>query len=410
MDYQQKMLLVCGLLIAAVLYFATMNGDIATPDTKDAQALLMRSLSFGMGTSDYTYSYTEISDGYKNSYTLVKNGNTSYLELQNPLSRKKAYFSDNDTDLCIRYTVNETCDSVAGMSALDNYIAFLRSRFFNDDVIERDKNNMKYLLEHKFVDLDGDIIQSSSNGRPCSRISYSINMTNLTLDEAARFGISSNSPRQFNWSMCIDNQSGLPYEKGFNYTYNGTAHTYQYTLSAFKESGTAIAAPQELVPGILDILYKEREQQIKLASCYTDLQGEDRERCIAVIALDIRRKDICDLAGGRRDRCLVSLVPVTKDAAICPTIKDQSFRDDCYIELGGAYKDNSYCGHITDASKKETCMDVSQPAPAKPQPEPANQTSKPANDTSGFDPEKFMEEVDKIGGNSTAVNATNASG
>jgi hypothetical protein len=397
MDYQQKMLLVCGLLVAVALYFAFTSAQPAVPGSKEGEDLLMRAIAFGKGVPEYAYSYSEISDGYKNTYTLIKYGNDSFVELQNPLSNKKVYFAPENIILCLRYPVNETCGSVSRLSELDNYMSFFRSRFFNDNIIDRDKNNMRYMLDHNFVRLDPQVVPSSSNGRPCSKISYSLNLTNLSLDEAARFGIGSSSPREFDWTMCIDNETGIPYEKEFNYTYNGTLHTYQYKLVSYKGSASPLLAPNITLGetnGILGKLYKEREQQIKLASCYTDLQGEDRERCIAVIALDIERKDLCELSGARRDRCLVSLVPLLKDASICPGITNQSFKDDCYLELGGALKDNTYCGYISEAAKKETCMGISEPSKPKP---PQNTT----NSTSEFDPEEFMEYVDKHGQNNT---------
>jgi hypothetical protein len=406
MEYQHKMLLVCGLLVALALYLAVTSGKPAAADSKEAESLLMRAIAFGKGVPEYAYSYSEISDGYRNTYTLIKKGNDSYVELQNPLSNKKVYFTPENIILCLRYPVNETCGSVSRLSELDNYLAFFRSRFFSDSVIERDKNNMQYMIEHDLVTLDGKVVPSESGGRPCSKISYSLNLTNLTLDEAARFGIGSSSPREFWWTMCIDNQTGVPYEKAFNYTYNGTLHTYSLKVISYKESAASLSVPNITLGetnGILGKLYKEREQQIRLASCYTELQGEERERCIAVIALDIERKDICDLAGKRRDRCLVSLVPETRDASICPAVADQSFRDDCYLEIGGALKDNSYCGYITDAAKKETCMGVSVPSAPKP-------SKNATNSTGEFDPEKFMEYVDNYGENDSAAPVDNSSG
>lgn len=403
MDYQQKLLLVCGLLVAVAIYLALSAAPAAPAggDTKAAEALLMRALAFGKGVANYTYSYHEISDDYRNTYTLIKSGDSSYVELQNPLSLKKIYLLQNDTILCLNYSGEDTCGSVARLSDLDNYIAFFRSRFFRDDLIDKNKNDFQYLIANKLVRLEPDLVPSSSMGRDCEVVRYTLNFTNLSLDEAARFGIGSNSPRLFSWSMCIDNQTGVPYEKAFNYTFNGTLHAYVYRLVSFRESAPEIVPPPNIslgqTNGILGKLYKEREQQIKLASCHTDLQGEDRERCIANIALSLGRKDLCELAGSRRDRCLVSLIPDTKDATICPAIKDSGFKDDCYIELAGAYKDGSYCGSVVDAAKKQACLDAAKPAPQAP---PENATAPPPP----------PEPPSNVTSNETGQNATGGNG
>jgi hypothetical protein len=178
------------------------------------------------------------------------------------------------------------------------------------------------------------------------------------------------------------------------------------TVRSFSNTSAAIEPPANMSGDAVAVFRKEREQQVKLATCHTDKSGEEREGCVAAIALNLRRKDICELAGSRRDRCLVSIVPLTKDQTICTAIADASFKDDCYIELAGAYKDSSYCGNIKNASKVQDCQDAAKPRqPAN----GANETDGGNSTTSGVDIEKFMEYVDDYNDNQTAPADGNAS-
>ena len=363
MEYQKKLLLITALLVVVALYFAVTTVPPKPVDNSPVQNLLMKGIVFGKGQANYAYSFSEITDGYKNSYVLVKNVNESAIELDNPLSSKKAYFMNNDTILCVKYVGNETCSSIADNVDLSNYVAFLQSKFFNDQIIDRNTADMQYLLDRKYVTLNPEIITKKVSGIDCSQIKYVLDLSNLTLDEAAKFGINSNSPKVFYWSMCVDNKTGYLYERQFSYMYNNLNHTSTYTLGSMRPGTTIPITQPELVPGVIVVLQKEREQQIRLASCFTDKQGDEQNKCVSVIALDLHRKDLCELAGPRRDRCLVSLIPVTKDETTCPMIGNQSFKDDCYIELAGAYKNSTYCGNIVNQTKITQCMGAAKPNP-----------------------------------------------
>ena len=308
--------------------------------------------------------------------------------------------------------MEETCSSVEGDSKLENYLNSLNAEFLDDGRIERNRMDINYLLAQGHISLDPEVKNRTIGNKDCGEIAYTLDFSNISLSEAARFGISSTSPRLFMRTMCINNDTGSICEETLGYTFEGVVHTYKFQLLSFKPgSAGAITPPENLSEGAVDILLQERKQQIKLAECFTAKEGEERERCIATIALELQRKDICEIAGERRDRCLVSIVPLTKDETICTAITDLSYKDDCYIELAGAYKDSAYCSNIQDASKLAFCMEVSTPSEEPEIPE-ENETMNDTNDTneSGIDMLDFMEYIDDYdSGENQTENATNES-
>ncbi len=82
MEYQHKLLLVTIILVAVALYITfTVGPGPSAQNSDEAEALLVKAAAFGKGLSDYTYSYSEISDGYRTSYVLASSGGARYAEI-----------------------------------------------------------------------------------------------------------------------------------------------------------------------------------------------------------------------------------------------------------------------------------------------------------------------------------------
>jgi hypothetical protein len=416
MEYQEKILLLVTVLLVALAVYLIRIAPVAMPSenvsTADAEALLMKGLSFGAGQENYTYAYRELSDGYRTSYVLTKNGNESMLEVQNPLSSKTAYFLNNDTILCITYGGNESCASVQNEKDLANYLNSLRAKFFSDGIIQRNKDDMSYLIYNGYARLSPGLAPKAVEGKACTSLAYALDFSNMSISEAARFGVGITTPKVFSWEMCVDNATGYAVQKSFNYTYEGIPHSYLFTLVSYVPQPAPIAAPENLSGDVITPLLNEKEQQIRMANCYTSKQGDELDKCLATIALDNRRKDLCEYAGGRRDRCLVSIVPVTRDQAICAAIASDSYRDDCYIELAGAYKNSSWCASVRNTSKTDFCMNVSLPVTPLPQNVTPAQGGANASDNTGnstVDINKFLNYIEGQG-DANVTNKSNGTG
>jgi hypothetical protein len=413
MGYQQNItMIIIVLLVGLALYF-TLTAEVPeqqvnkTVDTSEAEALLMKGIAFGKGQNSYTYSFTRDANGYSTTYTLTKGVNESMVEIENPISKKQAYFYDNDTILCIEFGKKSKCSSVKGDARLSNYLASLQAEFFSDARIEKNINDMNYLLSNNYVILNKEIKTKAVGNDSCSEVAYTIDFTNISLGEAARFGIGSNAPKLFLRSMCTDNSTGYRHEETLNYTFDGIMHTQAISLVSFKPGQPDnLTRPENLSKGAVDILSEERGEAIKLAKCFTEKEGTERESCVAKIALQLRRKDLCDISGSRKDQCLIAIVPITKDVTICDDISSLSFKDDCYTELAGAYKNSTYCSSIQNASKVSFCMKVSQP------PKPVGNQTNTTNSSNGggVDILDFMKQLDNNTANKSQENGTNSTG
>lgn len=427
MEYQQKILLaVTALLVVFALYIALTSGPQRPADTTEAKDILMSAMLFGKGQESYTYSFSDSTNGYNTTYEIAKNSGGLSVSLQNPLSSKNAYFLQNDTILCVSYANQDACSSVMGNESVANYMESVKVNSFNDSTIDKNADDASYLIDRGYLQLDPAVTQETFSGHNCDQIDYTLDYSNITVDDAARFGIGVNAPRIFTRSICMDNQTGYVYDNTLNYSYNGIEYSSEFRLLSFNPgSAPQIIPPQNLSGDPIQLLIQERAQTINLATCFTDKTGDDRDKCVADMALSIKYKGLCDYAGARRDRCLVSLIPLTKDNETCDLISDQSYKDDCYIELAGAYKDAAFCSDVKNVSKTQECQDAAKvvvpPAenqtnalnttslPTNSSASPANSTALPSNSSVNQSYiNSFMTHIDMIGENTTGNTTANS--
>lgn len=357
------LLAIAAVLVVAALFLVFTRPDVPTQDEEKenaARELFIKAVDIGKGQENYYYSYTEVENQFSSTYSLLKKWNQSMIEIENILSRKQIYFLEEDTILCIEYNnQEEVCSSVENETDLENYLDSIDRIFFDDQRIEDTKTNMEYFERYNYIIFDPETKENTVDGHPCVEFNYQFDFNNMSVYEASRFGIGTYTPKEFFWTMCADKTTGEIYEKSVEYTQNGVEYRNSFKLVS-SEWGTSktIVAPENLTKGAVDILIEEKTQQTNIVGCYLEQDVEDQERCLAVIALNIRNKDICGLTEERKDRCLVSIVPLTKDESICLEIEDKEFKDDCYIEMTGATGNKSYCEKIVNSSKNEFCMNL----------------------------------------------------
>jgi len=372
-------------IVAVALTFLPKSKEVVPEEANMAKELFIKLAGTGYEQDDYYYSYTETFDDFPTTYTMLQKGDEKSISIDNMISSKQIYFLENETILCIQYVGIDACSSVKNNTDMESYLSSIEALFFDDSRIESTISDMEYFEQYGYILFSPQTIEKTVNGHSCTEFSYQFDFTNLTIYEAARFGIGSNTPKTFLWTACVDNESGNVYEKHVEYNYSGRLYQTDVTLnSAEWNTVRNVEPPMELFGDAVSLLIEEKTSQNTLVGCFEE-KGEEKDRCIAMVALSLKNRDVCELAGERRDRCLVSIVPLTKDATICPAITDASFKDDCYIEMGGATGDESYCTPIVDAEKKEFCMNVSAQyeEPSVPEiPEvPGNDTNTTGNDS-----------------------------
>ncbi len=364
METMDKILIGASFVLVLAAVFLTLNAQPPEvpepePDVSATRELFLKAVSIGKGQDNYYYAYTEAFNDFDSTYRLLRKYDESMLEIETVFSTKQIYFLENDTILCVDYMGYSECSSVRDETELESYLDGLEGLFFDDWMIDQTVADTEYFELYGFIRFSPEIETMKLNGRECLGITYNFDFTNMSVYEASKFGIGPATPRQFLYEMCVVNETGEIIRKHITYSQAGVLHENTFNLIESEwDTSRTFEPPENLTDGALDLLVEENSKQNILSECYAE-EGDERDRCISMFALNLKSRDLCELAGGRRDRCLVSIVPFVRDESICMDIMDMSYKDDCYIEMGGATGNDSYCAHIANQSKADFCMNIS---------------------------------------------------
>lgn len=354
---------IAAILVVIALAIVLTKPEVPPSDGENnslARELFIKAVDIGKGQDRYFYSYIEKENDFTSTYSLLKTQDGRMVGVEGILSKKQIYFLEEDTILCIEYNKwDNVCSSVENESALDNYLDSIDLLFFNDQRMEGTKTNMEYFERYGYIVFLPETAEKEIDGNTCTEIRYRFDFNNMSVYEASRFGIGAYTPKEFEWTMCVGRENGEIYSKSVEYTQNGVTYRNEFKLVK-SEWGTerTLVVPGNLSTGAVDLLIEEKTQQTNLLNCYNENDEQEKNKCIAVIALNLKNRDICELSGSRRDRCLVSIVPLTKNETICADMVDEEFKNDCYIEMTGATGDRGYCARITNETKKEFCLNL----------------------------------------------------
>jgi len=362
MELIEKILLAVIVILAAAAMVLSLSpgSQITASSIAESEILFFTMQSFGENFTNYLYIYNESSDNYPITYKIYRYKNDGLIEAKSPLSTKKIYYLQNDTIMCIKFLGNENCASVKAESTLKNYILSMRNRFFDNNAITESKRISEEAIKKNYLFISPNITKTVYNGKACTIGSYIYDYSNLSLSDMSYFGMSSGMPLYFEGSFCVYPNSGIVHWSYFNYTYNGMFREWSRSLVTLDAAYTVpITTPSLSNTSILSELTNEQDYYGDLANCYLKSNKEESDKCIAYVALELRSVALCDYAGSRKDRCLLSLMPLLLDVSVCSKVQELQYRDDCYIELAGGYKNSSYCNQLLNSSKVDFCMNVS---------------------------------------------------
>lgn len=398
-------ILVMTAVVLMVLPEKAKNNQDGEEGNSSVRDLFMKGSANGLGVRDYYYHYTESSNGHTREYELHKVQNQSMVSIKSPTSQRVLYFLENDTILCVEFNDREECSSVKNDESLENYMGQIQSMLLDDSKIEKTMDDAEYFERYGYLEYGSNLTPEYYDGKKCLEFSYRFDFRNMSVYEAARFNIGPNTPERFNYTMCVENSTGNILHKEAEYLSDGKINRNMFDLiEADWDTGKELVIPRDLDDDAIWLLAESNRHDI--STCYRK-EEEEKNRCIAVAALTLKDAKLCDLAGERKDRCLVSLVPLTKDGTICEEINDPEFKDDCYIEMGGATGEEQYCAMIDDWEKKEFCMNVT--SEYIPPPVVANKSAdSSANSTDGDeDVDQFLKDLyERSKDNSSSENVT----
>lgn len=320
------------------------------------EKIYLKSLEVGTGAGNYFYQYQEDLAGYKMRSTLVQSGGRQMAVLETPLAMKKFYYMENDTIMCITFEGREACASLYNQTDITKYAKWLKQQFFAPSQIDAQKQMAETLISKKAITFHKET-EIEINGKACKDITFTIDYSNLTLDDLILFGITSSSPNRIEGEICYDETANEIYRKSYTYQYRGKEATTEFALIRTDWNYTGrIEAGSNLTRAAIDIYLDASGKENQLLSCLASATPEEKDRCVFSMALGNGYSTLCEYAGTKAGICTLNFAAARKDPSMCVQIADSATKDDCYFEVAGAKHDATVCSSIADQTKVAACV------------------------------------------------------
>ena len=372
---ERKFIIASGIIVVLIIAIGlilmsqqTKENDTEKTPSEQAKELYLKAIQIGAGVKDYSYSYEEDRAGYRVKTIIISSDNDNFVSIEAPLSKKSVYLLKNDSIVCMKIKAeNETCAYAENSTQVMDYLTNIRRNyllFFTNESVSRTLESTNLSIEKGFLIFENKTQKRKIGNIECLQINFIINYsgweTRISLIQANRLGLSLSGPREFLGYFCVDEKTGEPYEKYFNYSFRGkNVYTHFKLIDSQFNKKTRIEKPKNISNQLLSTLIENEKIELQdFIKCY-EKDDNERERCIYGYAIDNKLMEACEYATEKQNTCYINIATIKKNEQICEHINELDSRDDCYIEVGGVKRDSTVCNAIINETKKLRCTNVS---------------------------------------------------
>jgi|GEM_PF-5067464 len=312
---------------------------------------------------EYTYKYEQNTDGIKNTITLISSKDSKSVFLDAPFYTEKVYYLSDDTVLCMELK-NEVegntgvCASLKNTTDFDNHLNLMVNLFPSKELFTNEKERMDLLIEKGAWTFNEEaFVEKEVGDSNCNNVVYNINFTKLNVNELQQLGYSPQSIiayGNFHREFCIDEQGELLLDN-FTYTYFAEPKFTTKILVEKKEQAEEVAVPTDFkdTDALKDIVSEINSLQEGVYAC---LISEDPDSCFKTEGVVSLNSYYCDMAGEKRDACMIMVASQKNDVSLCEKIDGAETKDDCYYDFAIKNSDPLLCDSIINLTKKDFCL------------------------------------------------------
>ena len=358
MDFGNKALKALAIIFFVIAAYVIYNYAIQNIGEHESasEKLYLKSRAIGKGAENYLYSYEENLGEYVKKTTLIQSGSKKLVKIETLFSEREIYLLENDTILCVLFDGNEVCSSIKNDTTMTAFISGLAAQFFNDEKIDKALKIEGELIKKKAITFVEAPKKKEFDGKECEDIKFTIDYSNLTLDDLIKFNINQNSPKRIDGEVCYDEKENEVYEKSYSYKYNGAdmKTEFKFIASDWKYKDE-INLSKNLTTGAVDLLIEAIKKQDEFNKCLGK-PGVEKDKCVFAMAVTKNYEKICEYAGTKADYCVVNFAANNKDAKRCDAVQNTKIKDDCYIEVAVSKGDVAPCSLLNDKTRKAECI------------------------------------------------------
>lgn len=362
--------------LAAIGYYGGFFGGAATPPVQPTPTLplatpearlLLASFDRGAALSDYSLKYSANDNGAESNYSIIKNGNDSWISVQGTFGKMYGLFGkDNATDtVCLEYGGQAKCALTGNQSDMAEIAASLKILRPTSLAYLNQKDDTRKLIAAGAIKLDSGMADEKVGGFDTQKITYTLDYSNLTVQQMVSLGVSPNDENLLavtdqRITFWMDRATGLMVKSHASYNNRGTPGFYdtEYTEAA-PGAVHMPAAPGGIVAAeaFVDFYSKSTKDYSERAACFAK-KGAEQDTCLKSIAANTGDWETCKLIKTpfEYESCGVIVAQETKNHVICSKLA--VLADDCYIAVASETGNFDLCKSVKNTSMSSSCIEA----------------------------------------------------
>jgi len=361
--------------LAVIGYYAGFFGGVAPPAqpnptlplaTPEAR-LLLASFDNGAALTDYSLKYSANDNGVESSYSIIKNGNKSWVSVQGTFGKMYGLFGkDNTTDLvCLEYGGDVKCALTGNRSDMADIASGLKILRPNPLAYLNQKDDTRKLIAAGAIKLDSGMASEKVGGFDTKKITYTLDYSNLTVQQMVSLGVSPNDENLLavtdqRITFWIDAATGLMVKSHASYNNRGTLGFYDTEYTEATPNSAPIPEVQNSIvatEAFVDFYTASTSDYSERAACFAK-KGSEQDTCLKSIARERGDWETCKLikTPSEYESCSIIVAQETKNDVICGKLS--LLADDCYIAIAGETGNFELCKSVKNASLSSSCIEA----------------------------------------------------
>lgn len=369
------------LFVAGVIYFSNAapgqppapngGGPAVNPLDSDAAKLLLGYYSKGANLTTYRLNYTENTNGVKTGYFVASDGKSVQVRISDEVSDISGYFNattimnSSQADIvCLKYGGKERCASVGNESDAKDIANGLKTRYPAKSAYLAQLEQMRKHVEIGAVKLSQKVVDEKVNGFDTSKISYTLDYSNLTVQQLRTIGISPNDPSlnmftEQEWEYWIDKKTGLVVKSHASYRQNGAQKYMDVDYFEADISPREVGLPQSLAT-VEDFLmfYAASAEDFTTKQRCEVMASDARDQCFKNLAIDRGDVSLCSSVKSQdeHDKCVLIIAQQTQNSLLCEGLP--KLADECYIAVVSETGNGELCKKLANQSLMGACSEA----------------------------------------------------
>ncbi len=318
----------------------------------------------------YEMVFDENVSGIMNEVGLMSFGANKSAVLKTQYDTRRIFWVEGGIIACEKIEgKDELCAGVSGNGSIAAFAAQVERTFVNREGATADLQRDNRLVDLGVLTFPAAPLQENMAGRDCTRITYQLDYSHLTLKQMQELGVNPGDPvisafKNFKVTECLDAELGSPLSIDVSYQYLGQPISFSRKVTKITTPLPGnVKLPQTLSPeAALAKEFGEAELAVSIYAGCGALAGQEADLCFRQQAVQNNAPQYCDksLNSTVKYQCYHIIAAVNGKPELCKNAGNLA--DDCYASVAAVTKNSAYCGMIANKTINADCVNATKTA------------------------------------------------